>query len=130
MEKQDYFINQSIDKAFKNYVNKEIPGHKISAVDFTVNIIHILTIIHGQDIIVAYKQKDEQELNNILLKYNLTKEELNTFYQKMDQFDILIKQNHQTKPLLFPIKFPLCRYSQFLRDNQVLSYISANLLFP
>lgn len=128
MEKQDYFINQSIDKAFKNYVNKEIPGHKISAVDFTVNIIHILTIIYGQDIIVAYKQKDEQELNNILLKYNLTKEELNSFYQKMDQFDILIKQNHQKTTVINDIQKIVInmikqkRYNTELEKNELKNY--------
>lgn len=117
MEKQDYFINKSINKAFENYVNNEIPGHKISAVDFTVNIIHILTIIYGQDIIKAYKQKDENEFNIILLKYNLPKEQLNEFYEKMDEFDTLMKQNHQKHTLINDIQYIVIMMIKQKRKN-------------
>lgn len=98
MINKSIFINQAINDALDNYVNKKLTEQKISAVDFTTNIIKTLMFIYSEsEILNTYNQKDETRFDAILLQYGFPSDALKVFYQQMQEFSNWQKQNsHKT----------------------------------
>ena len=82
------YINANFEKAINDYLNSKNSKSSVSYNSFMVTVIRALVFIYGElDIITPFNNKDVITLHDNLLKFNLSKFQLNQFFNEVRVFE-------------------------------------------
>lgn len=89
-----YFINEAFEKAVVDYLNSKDKPEGVLYNSFLVVVIRLLINIYGElDIINPYQIRSEKAINDNLMKYGMSIEELTEFKRLLDGFYRIEKKN-------------------------------------
>ena len=89
-----YFVNEAFEKAIIDYINSRDKVEGVIYNSFLVVVIRMLINIYGElDIINPYKIKDENALDNNLMKYGMSKDNVIEFKRLLDGFYRIERKN-------------------------------------
>lgn len=89
-----YFVNEAFEKAVTDYLNSRDKKEGVIYNSFLVVVIRLLINIYGElDIINPYQIKNEQALDDNLLKYGLNKDKVLEFKRLLDGFYRIERKN-------------------------------------
>ncbi len=92
-----YFINESIDKAIKNYIESKNNPNGILFNSFLVVVIRTLNVIYDElDVVGPYLSKNPEIFKQNLIKYGYSVDQFNLFCNEMHNF--MIKENNKILP--------------------------------
>lgn len=94
---KDIFINEAFDLALKRYIDYKEKRNYLYASDFLVYVVIVLIYIYDDaDIINPYKTKEEKVWENNLLKYGLSKKNVDKLIDDLSNYyktDLINKDN-------------------------------------
>lgn len=89
-----YFVNEAFEKAVTDYLNSHDKKEGVIYNSFLVVVIRLLINIYGElDIINPYQIKNEQALDDNLMKYGLNKDKVLEFKRLLDGFYRIERKN-------------------------------------
>lgn len=89
-----YFINEAFEKAMTDYLDSRDKEEGVIYNSFLVVVIRLLINVYGElDILNPYQIKSEEALDDNLMKYGMSKENISEFKRLLDGFYRIEKKN-------------------------------------
>jgi len=93
---KSFFVNEAFDKAVNDYLISKDKEEGILYNSFLVVVIRMLINIYGElDIVNPFQTKNEDALNDNLMKYGASKEKVDKLKNMLNEFYTLEKKNKQ-----------------------------------